>query len=68
LKGENNADCYQEKGLYKYTVGSSADYQEIYQLRKSLLAKFPQAFIIAFKNGEKMDVQAAIREYRSRKK
>ncbi len=68
LKGENNADYYLEKGLYKYTVGSSTDYQEIYQLRKSLLTKFPQAFIIAFKNGEKMDVQAAIREYRSRRK
>ena len=68
LKGENNADCYQEKGLYKYTVGTSTNYQEIYQLRKSLLAKFPQAFIIAFKNGEKTDVQAAIREYRSRRK
>jgi N-acetylmuramoyl-L-alanine amidase len=67
LKGENNADCYLEKGLYKYTVGSSTDYQEIYQLRQSLLTKFPQAFIIAFKNGEKMDVQAAIREYRSRR-
>ncbi len=68
LKGENDADCYQEKGLYKYTVGSSTDYQEIYQLRKSLLTKFPQAFIIAFKNGEKTDVQAAIREYRNRRK
>lgn len=67
LKGENDADCYQEKGLYKYTVGSSTDYQEIYQLRKSLLTKFPQAFIIAFKNGEKTDVQAAIREYRNRR-
>ena len=68
LKGVSEADCYQEKGLYKYTVGSSTNYQEIYQLRKSLLAKFPQAFIIAFKNGEKTDVQAAIREYRSRRK
>ena len=68
LKGENDADCYQEKGLYKYTVGSSTDYQEIYQLRKSLLTKFPQAFIIAFKNGEKTDVQAAVREYRNRRK
>ncbi len=68
LKGENDADCYQEKGLYKYTVGSSTDYQEIYQLRKSLLTKFPQAFIIAFRDGEKTDVQAAIREYRNRRK
>ena len=51
----------------KYTCGSSTDYNEIYRLRKSLLDKFPQAFIIAFKNGEKMDVRQAIREFKSNK-
>ena len=66
LKGEK-ADYYQEGGMYKYTIGSSEDYSKISQLRKSLLSKFPQAFIIAFKNGQRMDVQAAIQEYRSNK-
>ena len=56
-----------EPEMVKYTCGSSTDYNEIYRLRKSLLDKFPQAFIIAFKNGEKMDVRQAIREFKSNK-
>ena len=68
LKGQTKADCYQEGGLYKYTLGSSENYQEIYQLRKAQLTNFPQAFIIAFKNGKKMNVQEAIQEYKRNKK
>lgn len=65
LKGVNNADYYQEGGMYKYTLGASTNYSEIYALRKQILDKFPQAFIIAFKNGEKTDVNQAIREWKS---
>jgi N-acetylmuramoyl-L-alanine amidase len=64
LKGEKDVDLYQEKGWFKYTIGASSDYQEINQLRKTLQAKFPQAFIVAFKNGAKMDVREAIQEYK----
>ena len=67
LKGQS-ADCYQEGGMYKYTVGASENYNEIYQLRKTLAATFPQCFIIAFKDGVKTDVQKAIQEYRNRNK
>ena len=68
LKGQTKADCYQEGGLYKYTLGSSENYNEIYQLRKAQLSNFPQAFIIAFKNGQKMNVQEAIQEFKRGKK
>lgn len=64
FKGEENYDSYQESGMVKYTIGASANYNEIYQLRKSLLDKFPEAFIIAFKNGKKYDVNQAIREFK----
>ncbi len=64
LKGVQPVDFYQENGLYKYTVGSSANYNEIASLRKTVSAKFPQAFIIAFKNGQKVNVQAAIQEFK----
>ena len=67
FKGVEGIDTYNEGGMVKYTCGSSTDYNEIYRLRKSLLDKFPQAFIIAFKNGEKMDVRQAIREFKSNK-
>lgn len=68
LKGLDNVDFYQEGGMYKYTVGASPDYNEISQLRKQLLDRFPQAFIVAFKDGKRCDVQEAIREFRRKKK
>jgi N-acetylmuramoyl-L-alanine amidase len=67
LKGQSDATCYEEGGLYKYTVGASEDYNEINQLRKTLQEKFPQAFVIAFKNGQKMNVSEAIREFKNNK-
>ena len=67
LKGRTDAAYYREGGIYKYTVGASTNYQEIYQLRKQVLPKFPEAFIIAFRGDKKMDVNEAIREYKNRK-
>ena len=66
LKGLN-ADYYCEKGLYKYTYGASANYNEIVALRKKISSKFKEAFIVAFRNGEKMDTQEAIREFKQKK-
>ncbi len=68
LKGHQEAEYYQEGGLYKYTLGSSENYNVVYQLRKKTLSQFPQAFIIAFKNGVKMDVRQAIQEFKNNKK
>ena len=65
FQGVENIESYQENGMYKYTVGASPDFDEISNLRKELLAKFPQAFIIAFKDGEKIDLAKAIREYKN---
>ena len=64
FKGETEFDSFKEGNLVKYTIGSSTNYNEIYRLRKDKLDKFPEAFIIAFKNGEKYDVNQAIREFR----
>lgn len=68
FKGETDFDSYQEGGLVKYTMGSSTNYNEVYSLRKTMLGKFPQAFIIAFKGGQKYDVNQAIREFKQNKK
>lgn len=67
LKGQDDADFYKDGNLYKYTVGASTNYNEIYRLRKQLLDRFPEAFIIAFKDGQRMDVQQAIREFKKLK-
>lgn len=63
LKGLKDIDYYREEGMYKYTCGSSADYHEIQRLREKLSSRFKGAFIIAFKDGKKMDVETAIREF-----
>ena len=65
LKGIKDYDLYQEGGYLKYTIGESTNYNEIYRLRKQVLDKFPEAFIIAFRNGEKMNVNEAIREFKN---
>ena len=65
LKGLTDYDFYQEAGYCKYTVGESANYNEIYRLRKQILDKFHEAFIIAFKNGAKMNVNEAIRVFKN---
>lgn len=64
FKGLDNIDCYEENGMYKYTYGASTNYNEIYRLRKSILEKFSEAFIIAFKGGQKANVIEAIREFK----
>jgi len=52
LKG-HKANYYQEKNLYKYTIGETSDWNEIQSLRKSLLKDFKDAFIVTFENGVK---------------
>ena len=67
FKGLTDVDSYKERGIWKFTVGSSTDYNAIYRLRKEVIQKFPQAFIIAFKNGEKVDAQAALQEFKQKR-
>lgn len=64
FKGLQNVECYEEGGLYKYTYGASYDYNEINRIRKEIAAKFPNAFIIAFKCNQKVNVAEAIREFK----
>lgn len=65
FKGLEDCGIYEEGGLYKYTYGSSDNYNDIYQLRKQILDRFPDAFIVAFKNGGRMDVNQAIKEFKN---
>jgi N-acetylmuramoyl-L-alanine amidase len=59
LKGLKDADCYKEGGLWKYTVGGTTNYSEIQKLRRDVAKKFPQAFIAAFRDGKRMDLDEA---------
>ncbi len=63
LKGYSTS-YYKENGIYKYTYGETTDYNEILRLKKKVSGTFKDAFIIAFRNGEKMDVREAIQEFK----
>lgn len=68
FKGLSPVGRYKEKGIYKYTYGESTDYNKILRLKRSKVdAKFKDAFIIAFKDGEKMNINQAIREFKKNK-
>lgn len=67
LKGLKGTEYYKEGGFYKYTYGSSASYDEITRLKRSIAAKFKDAFVVAFENGKKTDVNAAIGKTRKNK-
>jgi N-acetylmuramoyl-L-alanine amidase len=63
LQGLSNVAHFNENGRVNYTCGASEDYQEIFLLRKTLSEKFPNAYIVAFKNNRMIDVKQAIDEY-----
>ena len=67
FKGHKDTDYYKESGMVKYTIGESTDYNEINRLRKELNSTFPGCFVIAFKNGDKMNINEAIREFKQNK-
>ncbi len=65
LKGLSPVDFYQENGSYKYTYGAETDYNEIRRKQKSIAAKFPGTFIVAFIGGKRTELAAAIRQWRN---
>ncbi len=64
FKGLKGVDYYKEGGLYKYTYGSSNNYEEIANLRQQIVGKFPEAFVVAFKGNSRTDIKEAINEWR----
>ncbi len=54
FKGVENVDFFIENKYYKYTLGVETSYSKIQQIRKSILSKFPNAFIIAFDGDRKL--------------
>lgn len=68
LKGLKGCECYQDGTLWKYTYGSSTNYNEIRKLQKELINRFPDAFIIAFKGGQRTNVNEAIQTFLQLKK
>lgn len=64
FKGLSPVSYYKENGVYKYTYGENANYNKVYKAYKEVRAKFKDSFIIATKNGKKINVHEAINEFK----
>lgn len=62
FKGLSNIEELFLDNMYKYTYGNCNTFKEIKKLQKDILEKFPDSFIIAIKNGERMQLNEAIKE------
>lgn len=68
LKNLKDIEYYKEGEIYKYTYGASPDYNKVLRTKRDITPQFKDAFIIAFKNGEKMNVNDAIAEFKKKRK
>lgn len=57
---------YYKSGIYRYTCGDSENYGAVYRLSRSLSKRFPGCFVIATKGAKRVDIHAAIKQYRNK--
>lgn len=61
FKSIPKVNCYYEGNLWKYTAGSEPNLQLAKEILKEVQAKYPDAFIIAFKGDQKIPVSEAVK-------
>lgn len=54
FKGLSNVSYFYENGMYKYTYGECATLKEANDVKKKIKNKFPNAFVVELKDGEKI--------------
>lgn len=63
FKGLKNVDRVKVGNSYKYYIGNTSSYSEIEKFRKIAKSKgYRTAFIVAFKNGEKISVEEVLKK------
>lgn len=67
LQGLENVEFYVENKVYKYTCEASTDYNKVLRMRKKILPRFKDAFIVAFQGKEKVDVNKAIATFKNQR-
>lgn len=67
FKGFQPVGCYKENNIYKYTYGASTNYNEVVKARNEIKKQFKDAFIVAFKQGVKVNLSEAIKEFKQNK-
>jgi len=54
LKGLSPVGYYKDDGSIKYTYGETTDHDEIIRIQKQIRDKFSDAFVVKFKNGQRI--------------
>lgn len=62
FKGLKNVSHYKEGGVVKFTVGEFATVAEAARLKNDIKSLFPDAFVIAMKDGKRIDLNKARQE------
>ena len=62
FKGIENVEEIKIDGVYKYTVGCEQDMQKILQIQTEVRKKIPDAFVIAVKGNQRLDINVAKKE------
>lgn len=65
FKGKKT-EYYKEGGVFKYTCEATTDYDAIVRKSKEIKKLFSGAFIVAFKNGKRINLKKAIDEYKNK--
>ncbi len=68
FKDLNDVEVFKSDDIYKYAAGSKTTYAEILDYSKQIKNKYPDAFIIAIKEGQIIPVQEAIEELNNKPK
>lgn len=62
LKAVENVKIIFEESLYKYRLGSFTNYRKARNYRKSLLVKYPDAFVQALLDGKPISIDDALKQ------
>lgn len=62
LKAVENVKAIFEENLYKYRLGSFTNYRKARKYRKSLLVKYPDAFVQALLDGKPISIDEALKQ------
>lgn len=63
FRGYKNISFEVDGSLHKYMIGANEDYYEILRLKEELKQEFPEAFVVAFKNGQRVNTGEAVKEF-----
>ena len=56
---------YKHNGKYKYYVGKSQNIEKIVRIKHDIREEFPNAFVVAFKNGRRISYRKAMKQLKN---